>query len=111
MLNFQLDDEQKMLTDAIGRYADEMMRKVFRDADEEGVIPAEVVQAGWERARLAVWQALGPESASWIFRVGRGKSWRRNSQASLWRPMCVNPTRSPRQSRGSPRAWAVSTSV
>ncbi|MCB8942776.1 MAG: acyl-CoA dehydrogenase family protein [Ardenticatenaceae bacterium] len=48
MLNFQLDEEQKMLTEAIGRYAEERMRKVFRDADEEGKIPAEVVQAGWE---------------------------------------------------------------
>ena len=48
MLNFQLDEEQRMLTEAIGRYAEQRMRKVFRDADEEGVIPAEVVQAGWE---------------------------------------------------------------
>jgi alkylation response protein AidB-like acyl-CoA dehydrogenase len=48
MLNFQLDEEQKMLTEAIGRYAAERMRKVFRDADEEGTIPAGVVQAGWE---------------------------------------------------------------
>lgn len=48
MLDFRLDEEQKMLTDAIGRYANERMRKVFRDAEEDGRIPPEVVQAGWE---------------------------------------------------------------
>ena len=48
MLDFRLDEEQRMLTDAIGRYANERMRKVFRDAEEDGRIPNEVVQAGWE---------------------------------------------------------------
>jgi acyl-CoA dehydrogenase len=48
MLDFRLDEEQKMLTDAVARYAKERMRKVFRDAEEDGRIPPEVVQAGWE---------------------------------------------------------------
>ncbi len=48
MLDFRLDEEQKMLTDAIARYANERMRKVFRDAEEDGRIPPEIVQAGWE---------------------------------------------------------------
>jgi acyl-CoA dehydrogenase len=48
MIDFTLDEEQTMLTDAIHRYAEERMRKVFRDADEEGEIPADVLQAGWE---------------------------------------------------------------
>jgi len=48
MLDFRLDDEQRMLTDAIMRYAKERLRKVFRDAEEDGEIPADVVQAGWE---------------------------------------------------------------
>ena len=48
MINFELDQEQKMLTDTISRFAKEQMRKVFRDADEDGKIPANVVQAGWE---------------------------------------------------------------
>lgn len=52
MINFELDQEQKMLTDAIGRLAQERIRKVFRDADEEGAIPADVVQAGWEMGVL-----------------------------------------------------------
>jgi len=52
MLNFELDQEQKMLTDAVGRLANERMRKVFRDAEEEGHIPPEVVQAGWDLGLL-----------------------------------------------------------
>lgn len=52
MINFELDEEQKMLTDAIGRLAQERMRKVFRDADEAGTLPADVVEAGWEMGVL-----------------------------------------------------------
>jgi len=52
MLDFRLDDEQKMLVDAIGRYANERVRKAYRDAEEEGRIPADVVQAGWEMGVL-----------------------------------------------------------
>jgi acyl-CoA dehydrogenase len=48
MINFELDQEQKMLTEAIGRLAQERVRKVFRDADEEGIIPPDIVKAGWE---------------------------------------------------------------
>lgn len=33
MIDFELDQEQKMLTDAIRRLAEERIRKVFRDAD------------------------------------------------------------------------------
>jgi len=48
MLDFRLDDEQQMLTDAIARYSKERVRKVYRDAEEEDRIPPDVVQAGWE---------------------------------------------------------------
>jgi acyl-CoA dehydrogenase len=48
MLDFELNEEQKMLSDAINRLSKERIRKVFRDADEEGHIPEDVVQAGWE---------------------------------------------------------------
>ncbi len=37
-----------MLADAIARYANERVRKVFRDAEEDSVIPTDVVKAGWE---------------------------------------------------------------
>jgi alkylation response protein AidB-like acyl-CoA dehydrogenase len=48
MLDFELNEEQKMLAGAINRLSNERIRKVFRDADEEGMIPADVVRAGWE---------------------------------------------------------------
>ncbi len=48
MLDFTLDEEQRMLVDAIHRYAEERIRKIFRDAEEAGEIPAEIVQAGWD---------------------------------------------------------------
>jgi alkylation response protein AidB-like acyl-CoA dehydrogenase len=48
MLDFRPDEEQKMLVDYIGRYARERVRKVFRDAEEGGTIPQEIVQAGWD---------------------------------------------------------------
>ncbi len=52
MLNFQLNEEQQMLTDAIKRLASERMRKVFRDAEEEEKIPQSVIDAGWEMGLL-----------------------------------------------------------
>ena len=39
MLDFRLDEEQQMLTEAISRYSRERVRKMFRDAEEEGKIP------------------------------------------------------------------------
>lgn len=48
MLDFRPDEEQKMLTETIGRLAGDKIRKVYRDAEESGEIPADVVQAGWE---------------------------------------------------------------
>ncbi len=48
MLDFTLDDEQQMLAGAINRFAAERMRKIFREADEEGELPEDIAQAGWE---------------------------------------------------------------
>lgn len=48
MLDFTLDEEQQMLTDAISRFAKDKVRKVFRDADEEGHLPGDVIAGGWE---------------------------------------------------------------
>lgn len=48
MLDFRLDEEQQMLVEAINRYATEKVRKTFRDAEESGEIPNDVVQSGWE---------------------------------------------------------------
>ena len=52
MLDFRPDEEQKMLIDAIMRYSEERVRKVFRDAEEDGTIPDDVVKAGWEMGVL-----------------------------------------------------------
>ena len=48
MIDFRMDEEQKMLTEAIGRYAKDRVRKAFRDAEEDGEVPADVIAAGWE---------------------------------------------------------------
>ena len=48
MLDFRPNEEQKMLTDTISRYARERVRKVYRDAEEDGVIPEALLRAGWE---------------------------------------------------------------
>ena len=48
MLDFRPDEEQKMLTESIHRFAEEKVRKVFRDAEELGNIPDDVVKSGWE---------------------------------------------------------------
>ncbi len=48
MLDFEPNEEQKMMVEAIERFADRKMRQVYRDADEEQQIPAELIQAGWE---------------------------------------------------------------
>ncbi|MEM7334314.1 MAG: acyl-CoA dehydrogenase family protein [Chloroflexota bacterium] len=48
MLDFRVDEEQKMLIDAINRFSTERVREQFRDAEEEGHLPPELVQAGWE---------------------------------------------------------------
>lgn len=48
MLDFRPDEEQKMLTESISRFTRERVRKVYRDAEEDGEIPAALVRAGWE---------------------------------------------------------------
>lgn len=48
MIDFRLDEEQKMLTEAVHRLAEQKIRKVFREAEETRAMPADVVQAGWE---------------------------------------------------------------
>jgi alkylation response protein AidB-like acyl-CoA dehydrogenase len=80
MLDFTLDQEQDMLERTIRRYAEERMRKVFRDAEEDGGLPQQVVQAGWEIGLLptglpeayggfgeysAVTNVVGVEALAW----------------------------------------------
>jgi len=80
MLDFRLDEEQQMLSDTVHRFAEERVRKVFREAEELGKIPDDVVQAGWEIGLLptglpeayggfgeysAVTNAIAMEEFSW----------------------------------------------
>ena len=80
MLDFTLDQEQDMLERTIRRFAEERMRKVFRDAEEDGALPRQVVQAGWEIGLLptglpeayggfgeysAVTNVIGVEALAW----------------------------------------------
>jgi alkylation response protein AidB-like acyl-CoA dehydrogenase len=58
MYGFEPSEEQKMLLDAIFRYASNDVRPAAHDADEEGVFPGELVEKGWE---LGILQASIPE--------------------------------------------------
>ena len=48
MISFDPTEEQKMLVDAVRRFAEKDLRAVYRECDEEGHIPDEVVRKGWE---------------------------------------------------------------
>ena len=58
MYSFEPSDEQKMLVDAIKRYATSDLRAKARDSDEEGKLPESLVEKGWE---LGFLQASIPE--------------------------------------------------
>ncbi len=59
MISFQPTDEQKMLIDAIHRYAEVDVRKVAHEADEHNEAPDSVISKGWE---LGVLPGLIPEA-------------------------------------------------
>jgi acyl-CoA dehydrogenase len=58
MYSFSPSEEQQMLIDAIRRYAMDDLRAAARDADEEGQLPPELIEKGWELGYL---QASIPE--------------------------------------------------
>ena len=67
MFDFRPDEEQTMLVGAINRFATEKIHKGFREADERGVIPADLIQMGWEIGLTAAaipetWGGLGEYS-------------------------------------------------
>jgi alkylation response protein AidB-like acyl-CoA dehydrogenase len=59
MYGFEPSDEQKMLINAIQKYAAKDLREAAHDADETGGYPPEIVRRGWE---LGVLQASIPEA-------------------------------------------------
>jgi alkylation response protein AidB-like acyl-CoA dehydrogenase len=58
MYSFEPTDEQRMLIEAIERYATKDLREAAHEADEAGELPAELIEKGWE---LGVLQASVPE--------------------------------------------------
>lgn len=58
MINFELDDEQKLIRETVIGFAREEVRPHAREADEKGTVPASLVQRGWE---LGVVQSIIPE--------------------------------------------------
>ena len=59
MYSFEPSDEQKMLIDAISRYATSDLRVAAHDAEENKELPPKLISKGWE---LGVLQASIPEA-------------------------------------------------
>lgn len=59
MYSFEPTEEQKMLIDAIRRYALDDLRAAARDSDEEKQLPPNLIEKGWELGYL---QASIPEA-------------------------------------------------
>ncbi|MCX6035504.1 MAG: acyl-CoA dehydrogenase family protein [Chloroflexi bacterium] len=59
MYSFEPSDEQKMLIDAVSRYATNDLRKAAHDAEENKELPPKLISKGWE---LGVLQASIPEA-------------------------------------------------
>lgn len=59
MYSFESDDEQKMLVEAVGRYAVNDLRPAGREAEEGGSLLPTLIGKGWE---LGVLQASIPEA-------------------------------------------------
>lgn len=57
MYSFTPTEEQQMLIDAVGRYAENDLRPAAREADEEAQLPRKLIEKGWE---LGVLQASLP---------------------------------------------------
>jgi alkylation response protein AidB-like acyl-CoA dehydrogenase len=48
MLSFTPNDEQKMLVEAVNRFAQDEMRPAAHEADEQSQLPQAVIQKGWD---------------------------------------------------------------
>ncbi len=59
MYSFEPTEEQKMLIEAVSRYATSDLRKAAHDAEENKELPSKLVSKGWE---LGVLQASIPEA-------------------------------------------------
>ncbi len=48
MISFDPTEEQRMIVDAVKRFAEKELRTVYRECDEDGHIPESVIRKGWE---------------------------------------------------------------
>jgi acyl-CoA dehydrogenase len=48
MISFSLSEEQKMIVNTVKQFATDVMRKKYRECDEAGEIPAEIIDSAWE---------------------------------------------------------------
>ena len=53
MISFEPNEEQQMLIDAVRRFAENEMRTVYRDCEEEEAVPTDLVEKGWEIGLVA----------------------------------------------------------
>ncbi len=58
MIDFELDEEQQLIRDTVVSFAHQEIRPHARAADESGVVPATLIQRGWE---LGLVQSIIPE--------------------------------------------------
>ncbi len=59
MVSFQPSEDQQLIRDTVAAFAREQVRPHAHDADENGVIPSDVVQQGWD---LGLVQSAIPEA-------------------------------------------------
>ncbi|MBI1293443.1 acyl-CoA dehydrogenase [bacterium] len=52
MYSFDMTAEQKMLVETVHRYAEKVLRPVYRDAEEDQCAPANAIRTGWELGLL-----------------------------------------------------------
>jgi acyl-CoA dehydrogenase len=52
MYSFDMTSEQKMLVDTVHRYAEKVLRPIYREAEESKCVPHNVVRTGWELGLL-----------------------------------------------------------
>ena len=53
MISFSMTDEQKMIVDAVSRFATREMREAARECDETGEVPQKLIDTAWELGLVA----------------------------------------------------------
>jgi len=69
MISFSPSEEQQMIVNMVKEFATDEMRKVYRECDESGEIPAQIMDTAWEMGFISTCipeehQGLGEEHSS-----------------------------------------------